>query len=163
METYSRACCMYTWCMQMDVCEYTAVSALMLCMGFFKASLRKCCHAVLPLTKLSLSKPCLCDYGTRRGRVRGAALSLPRAARDRRRGRAACRADANCGGSDGSNAGDAGIGRGSSSSACGDTIGQPSLAIASVESVLAHSSAAGGLEALLELRLEAAQLEQRRA
>ena len=36
----------------MDVCEYTAVSALMLCMAFFKASLRKCCRAMLSLVKL---------------------------------------------------------------------------------------------------------------
>ena len=36
----------------MDVCECKALSALALCMAFFKASLRKCCRAMLSLAKL---------------------------------------------------------------------------------------------------------------
>ena len=35
----------------MDVCECTAVLALVLCMAFFTENLRKCCRATLPLAK----------------------------------------------------------------------------------------------------------------
>ena len=38
--------------MQMDVCECTAVSALVLCMAFFKANLLQYCHVMLSLAKL---------------------------------------------------------------------------------------------------------------